>query len=411
MIRKKITESQFQRIKPSLRLSDTYGMTFVDKHGQVNLLVSGTIDTCTGLATPGGEYRIVGATINYTTYDLQGNAVNNRDTLKQCTQFSLTLPNLETGETDYYLVDIAARKVFVDYIYLRCDAKISASNISFGENSIIDIDFGNTGWTLEDCKRDDSSTSDDSRGKYLYDYKAYLPNLYDIQYFPYYTTDYFKDDYNPSINNATSSRQNSSTVTVGMLSSSIGFFDREGMGRSEIPDSWYTSLGIGLGRYLGTKCTRNLICEPYVGFKKSFTDSYLSASKANFYTESGSTKHRSVDRPFYSVQTFSGSVFVSGSIPEKLSAEQLSSVSPESLYFSADSRYTEETDSWGDVTKAWVKVGTLKTVPSKGDVIYRVDEGSNNRYRLTDGIVYIPELGKALRTDGYGVIQEEIEVV
>lgn len=406
MIRSKITEAQFQLIKPGLRLLESLGVNTTVKHGQINLLISGTIDPCTGLASEKSEYSIVGATVNYTTYDIQGKAINNRDALKQCTQFSVQLPNLKTENRDYYLVNVLGKKVYVDYIYFRCNTKISASNISFGEKTVVEVELSPDDWGLVECAEDSTSETTSSLGRWVYDYKAVLPTFSDIQYFPYYSSDYFKDDYNPLINNASASRENSSTVSVGLLSESRGFFNRQGMGRSEIPDYWYTSLGIGLGRYLGTKCTRNLVCDPYIGFKKAFTDSYLTASRNNNYNETGivsgsvSVKkvHRSVDRPFYSVQTFVGSVFNSGSVAEVTSSIRASDSSLEELKYAADSNYTEKG------TKVWEEVGKVKAIPKVGDVLYRFDDKENTKYRLTDCMVYVPEAGQLLCTDNYGVV-------
>ena len=101
MIRNKLTETQFQLIKPGLKLLESMETGVLKKHGQINLLISGTVDPCTGLTTTSSNYSIVGATINYTSYNIQGRSINNRDALKQCTQFSVQLPNLETGKKDY----------------------------------------------------------------------------------------------------------------------------------------------------------------------------------------------------------------------------------------------------------------------------------------------------------------------
>jgi len=412
MIRKKLTESQFQGIKPGLRLLEAQGVSTSVKHGQINLLISGAIDPCTGLATQGSEYRIVGATVNYTTYTRDGKVVNNRDALKQCNQFSVILPNLETEKSDYYLVGILGRKVYVDYIYFKCSTPISASNISYSDRTVVEVELSEGDWGLVECIQGNESDEEDPKGKCVYDYKAILPSFIDIQYFPYYSSDFFKDDYNPLINNASASRFNSSTVNISLLSESRGFFDRDIVGKAEIPDYWYASLGIGLGRYLGSKCTRNLVCEPYVGFKKTFTDNYLTASKANNYVErvvsSGSVEtkniHKSVDRSFYTVQSFSGSVFSSGSVAEVTSSIRASNSSLEELKFAADSRYSEVTGSEGKVLKAWESVGVLKSIPRVGDVLYRFDSDEGTRYRLTDCMVYVPEAGQLLCTDNYGVV-------
>lgn len=420
MIRKKLTESQFQGIKPGLRLLESQGVTTNVKHGQINLLISGTVDPCTGLTSEDSEYRIVGATVNFTTYTRDGKVVNNRDALKQCDQFSVILPNLETNQSDYYLIDVVGRKVYVDYIYFRCNTPISSSNISYKDKTVIEVELSEDGWGIVECVQDSESDTTESKGKWVYDYKAILPYFTDIQYFPYYSSDFFKDDYNPLINNASASRLNSSTVGLGLLSASRGFFDRSIVGKAEIPDYWYASLGIGLGRYLGTKCTRNLVCEPYVGFKKTFTDNYLTASKTNNYVErvtsSGSVEtkniHKSVDRSFYTVQSFSGSVFSSGSVAEVTSSIRASNSSLEELKFAADSRYAEIdtglllSGSGEKIFKAWESVGVLGSIPKVGDVLYRFNENEGVRYRLTDCMVYVPEAGQLLCTDNYGVVSK-----
>lgn len=409
MIRNKLTETQFQLIKPGLKLLESMETGVLKKHGQINLLISGTVDPCTGLTTTSSNYSIVGATINYTSYNIQGKSINNRDALKQCTQFSVQLPNLETEKNDYYLVDILGKKVFVDYIYFKCNTPISASNISFGEKTVIEIELSED-WNLAECREDSTSADIETKGRWSYDYKAALPVFVDIQYFPYYTSDYFKDDYNPLINNASTGRTGSAAVNIGLLSESRGFFNRQGMGKADIPDYWYTSVGMGLGRYLGTKCTRNLICSPYVGFKKSFTDSYLTASKANNYEEtvnvSGSLvkkqKHRSIDRPFYNVQTFTGSIFSSGSVAEVTGSIRDSDTKLEELRYVADSKYAERRD--GNGLKVWEEVGKLNSLPKVGDVLYKFDDSENVRYRLTNSMIYIPEAGQLLCTDDYGVV-------
>ena len=38
-------------------------------------------------------------------------------------------------------MDILGKKVFVDYIYFKCNTPISASNISFGEKTVIEIEL------------------------------------------------------------------------------------------------------------------------------------------------------------------------------------------------------------------------------------------------------------------------------
>lgn len=418
MIRKKLTVAQFQAIKPGLRLLEAFGVNTEIKHGQVNLLISGNIEPCTGLAFSDRQYSVVGATINFTTYTIAGKAVNNRDALKQCDSFSVRLPNLETGEKDYYKIDVLGKKVYVDYIYFKCNTPISASNISFGSESIIKVKLEEGEWGLAECLEDSVSGTVDSKGRWIYDYSAYLPEFEDLQYFPHYTSDFFKDDYNPLINNASASRTGSTVVDVGPLSGVKGFIDRNKVGKAEIPDYWYASVGLGLGRYIGTKCTRNLICEPYVGFKQSFTKSYLSASKANFYTEkinvSGSSViqklHRSIDRPFYTVQTFVGSVFMSGSVAEVTSSIRASDTRLEELKFSADSNYAEVKDPKGNVIKAWEQVKSVGAVPGVGDVLYRFDTDTDTRYRLTDCMVFVPEAGQLLCTDNYGVVNKYYEV-
>lgn len=418
MIRKKLTVTQFQAIKPGLRLLEAFGVNTETKHGQINLLISGNIEPCTGLAFSDKQYSVVGATINFTTYTIAGKAVNNRDALKQCSSFSVKLPNLETGEKDYYKIDVLGKKVYVDYMYFKCNTPISASNISFGSESVIKVKLEEGEWGFAECLEDSISDNTDSKGRWIYDYSAILPEFVDLQYFPYYISDFYKDDYNPLINNASASRTGSAVIDVGLLTDMKGFIDRDKMSKAEIPDYWYASVGLGLGRYIGTKCTRNLICEPYVGFKQSFTKSYLSASKANFYTEkievSGSSVnkklHRSVDRPFYTVHTFEGSVFTSGSVAEVTSSIRASDTNLEELKFSADSNYVEVKNSKGDIVKAWEQIKSTGTVPGVGDVLYKFDTNTGARYRLTDCMVFVPEAGQLLCTDNYGVVNKYYEV-
>lgn len=175
---------------------------------------------------------------------------------------------------------------------------------------------------------------------------------------------------------------------------------------ASIPDSFYTSVANISGRFLGAK---NAYSTRYTGYKQRFTNDNLSIASASSQDCTGSISLPNSganiiitgqDRPFFTLQTFSGSVFPSDADVTAIESMSLSDMVIEPLKFAAGAFLADLADSGSAI-----KVKAAGNLPGFGDILY----SSDGTYRLTNRYVYVPDLNKTFYTNNYGHISQSFQ--
>ena len=202
---------------------------------------------------------------------------------------------------------------------------------------------------------------------------------------------------------------------------------------AQIPDYYFTSRALQVGKYLGTK----------ISYITDYSDNKGSFVRNNINTVSGSVASVDMedssgiidicgdkrtgkvlmtgrDRPFYTIQIFEGSIFAVGKDDKNNKSEVILNIKKmgnanidiqqlgfirravlvenkvnSSEYSYITTRPFESKDST-EITQ------DLEHIPSRYDIV--VNQTSNTIYRVTQKYIYIKELGKVAETNEYGHI-------
>lgn len=249
-----------------------------------------------------------------------------------------------------------------------------------------------------------------------------------IMLYPTLGLAYENSDYNPLLSNVTSSVLSSFTRNVetsritysgsnGKAGTHYSYSYDRVTTPAEMVDSFYTSLQNISGRYLGAK---NGLKTGYRGFKWEYSNENLSASMDEARYAEGDTKVRKRDLPFFHVQGFTGSIYPVGTEDAALKTISVSEMVLEKLYYTTTASFLGKTVTGSldvdrsrvdqsHVTQTEVSAGVVRenNLPRVGTILYRIE---NSVERLTNVKIYSPDLGAALKTDGYGIVTDILSI-
>jgi len=357
----------------------------------INLLVSGNVETGsngepTRLSNNGS---IVGMTVAYKTAELAA-------ALRQCESVGLWLTG---GDVTRYVVGkVVGRQLSTEYMYLTIES------CSINRDYVPPITDA-----IEDGKGD------------LIRYSSTGSSTIGLT--PYIPVDFYFHDYNPNINNVTSSVysdiartiEDLGIITGSYLDSEIKYVRERGVENlmrgsaypASIPNSFFTSLGTISGRSIGTKNEVSFF-KTYYFDKQGRTRGVLDTLKDDL--------RRGTDSPFLFLQSFTGSFFVSGSQEDRIYEIDMNTGLSQ-IYYSKNPVYLPETSSITGSKEAigkplFAKEGTyvkrVGSVPEVGDTLYLIQSGSE--HRLPEMKVYEPNTGRIHYTDDYGIIVNSVYV-
>lgn len=414
--------------------SDFYSTVPLD--GTVNVLVSGSFSKLSQFDSVTGEYiynsgswgydestkqfsvvednlvgdiSIVGLTIS--TVDSQGRS--RALELATCNKVQLTIKLGNYRQS--HVLDVLPKSVGGEFVALEVQPvlKLDTSLIQkvklqfSGEHDSIDSSLDKTVYTGCDCEVGSVPVE-----------ITVEPVKYDAEFAAF----------DPLLNNELSIVP--STIAYRIETVSInGNLKLKNVELANIPDYYFTSRALQVGKYLGTKISYTT---RYRDSKEDFTEQNINSISGSVYNsgtgsisycnqdlQPGTVLMTGKDRPFFTVQSFSGSVFsVDGkdSTVENIKKIGASSAKVQQLGFikkailvSTDKTkpeeynyvttrpfYHEYSDEGGNVKNY------SENLPAEYDIV--VDQSMGTTYRVTQKYIYIRETGQVARTNEYGHI-------
>lgn len=377
---------------------------------KINLLISGTLDSyLTELESDGNTWNfktgswsfdrtnpntsslknayIVGATIS--TIDQQGNS--NLNNFRVCDKLQLTV-TIGKNFRNTYTLNIRNKSIEADYVYFEVESAsmnelvpdIEDVKLYFKSQSGGDGTLDNSQFLGYECEVDTPTVS-----------LILEPIQTRVEY----------SVFNPTVNNVSSS-------TAGTIARNVeavyGSSSVSTTVYSEISDYFFTGLANQSGRFLGAK---NSYVTRYDGNKESFTDSNLQLVSKSIVTVTESIAEGTnasklvvtdvietgIDRPFFTVQGFTGSIFPSGTLVDTIKSMSMSDMEMETLGFVPKATYESS-------SLKYIKIGTAESVPTKRDIV--LNSNTSPDHRITEKNIYVKELNQVITTDKYGHIAE-----
>lgn len=143
------------------------------------------------------------------------------------------------------------------------------------------------------------------------------------------------------------------------------------------------------------------------GSLENFTGHALAKGLLNIESGADGNLVEGHDRPFFTLQSFSGSVFPEDATPEAVQNMNISDMTVENLGFTSGMalvRYSS--GSFGKVKEQEYVQNTL-TLPQVGDIIYTSNEG---KARVVSSKVYCPDLNALLTINDHGTVVAEVNL-
>ena len=338
------------------------------------------------------EGSILGVTI--AVQDLQGSS--NLNNFRVCESMSLQIKLGSTLDSKY-LLHIEDKSIQGDYMYFR----------------VVPVHFSSS---VDNIKiRFISSSVDGNDVKYeKYSCEVDAPEV-ELLLEPF-TSEIETSVFNPIFNNiAVSVRGTLARDVEEVTDESISTL--KATNYSEISDYFFTSVANQLGRAIGSK---NGYTTSYTGDKQAFVYENLrvaassveqgvipwvvktAESKSTISMETKSIVETGIDRPFFTVQGFTGSVYPLDTEIDTIKAINISDMDMNVLGFVPKAIFVSK--SADSLEGSYIKVGSpiSSSIPVERDII--LNSNTNASYRITEKNIYIKELGKVATTDKLGHI-------
>lgn len=359
----------------------------------------------------GSFLKVIGVSISTTPLGSKKNILNS---LKVCEKLTFTFRLGDSERTVFANVKKEDKSYYDGYVYFKLDTNndihipgpISNIEILFSKKSeIIETDGQEE---VVETFLDAKCTSD--------------PTVLSVDPFD---NPVVNSNFNPIINNVTDNVKSSWAKKVESVPTLAFPYDSDAEMVSQyqptdsasIVDSFFTEMSNIAGRYLGSKNSQETV---YLGNKEKYTQENLKIFEDSIQEwlqnnnqpyprpDSGSIIELGKDRSFFEVVSFTGSVYLSGSVEDAISSIGISNMQLETLAFTQGPHLAvlstsiltpTDVDPLTNTDSASVYIPRIGTFPELGDIVYNSPLAEN---RLVESKIYIPDLNKILVTDTKG---------